>query len=164
MKSLNDSIQVYKKQLAKGDIQHAYLGIMGYLMKLRNYLRQQYPAYAVSGKVYQGFMDISYIAFTPESLQHKKLKIAIVFQHETASFEVWLAGNNQQMQAKYWKIIKASDWKVYPLTPLGERVDAIIRHPLVEEPDFDELDNLTKQIEQGTLKFIEDIRNFFSKN
>jgi hypothetical protein len=164
MKSLNDSIQVYKKQLAKGDIQHAYLGIMNYMMKLRTHLKNKYSANAVSGNIYQGFMDMSYIVFTPAELQHKKLKIAIVFQHETASFEVWLAGNNQQMQAKYWKIIKASDWRMYPLSPLGKRVDAIIRHSLVEEPDFDELDNLTKQIEEGTLKFIEDIRNFFSKN
>jgi len=32
MKSLNDSLTEYKKQLDKGDIQFAYRGLMDYMM------------------------------------------------------------------------------------------------------------------------------------
>jgi len=35
---------------------------------------------------------------------------------------------------------------------------------LVENPDFNDLDALTSQIEKGTLKFIEDVENFLSEH
>ena len=41
-------------------------------------------------------------------------------------------------------------------------VDSIIEGILVENPDFSDLDALTKHIERGTLKFIEDVENFLS--
>jgi hypothetical protein len=40
--------------------------------------------------------------------------------------------------------------------------DAILEHALVGDPDFDDLDALTRQIESGTLKFIEEVENFLS--
>jgi hypothetical protein len=92
------------------------------------------------------------------------LKVAIVFIHDTFRFEVWLAGYNKQVQTKYWKLVKESDWNKYhiPLTTKG--VDSIIEYILVENPDFSDLDTLTKQIERGTLKFIKDVENFLSKH
>ena len=45
-----------------------------------------------------------------------------------------------------------------------EGVDSIVEGILVENPDFGDLDTLTRQIERGTLKFIEDVENFLSKN
>jgi len=40
--------------------------------------------------------------------------------------------------------------------------DSILEHILVEYPDFSDLDALKKQIEIGTLEFIEEIENFLS--
>jgi len=34
---------------------------------------------------------------------------------------------------------------------------------LVEKPDFNDLDTLTKQIETETLEFIKDVKNFLAK-
>ena len=43
-------------------------------------------------------------------------------------------------------------------------MDSIVEHILVDNPDFGDLDTLTKQIERGTLNFIEDIEKFLSKH
>lgn len=90
------------------------------------------------------------------------MKVGIVFLHELFRFEVWLFGYNKIIQAKYWNLFTKSDWNKYhiPLTIKG--VDSITEFILVENPDFSDLDELTKRIEKGTLKFIEDVENFLS--
>jgi hypothetical protein len=91
--------------------------------------------------------------------------VPIVFLHEAFRFEVWLSGVNRQVQEKYWKLIKESDWNQYKLVPQeGKDVDSIVEHILVDNPDFSDLDALTQQIEKGTLKFIQDVENFLSKH
>ena len=107
---------------------------------------------------------MTYFSFFPESLKLRKLKVAIVFIHDTFRFEVWLAGYNKQVQTKYWKLFKESDWNKYRIPSTTKGVDSIIEYILVENPDFSDLDTLTKQIEKGTLKFIKDIEDFLSKH
>ena len=109
-------------------------------------------------------MDMTYFSFIPESLKRQKLKIAIVFIHDTYKFEVWLAGYNKQIQTKYWKLFKESDWDKYRIPSTTKGIDSIIEYILVDNPDFNKLNNLTKQIETGTLKFITDVENFLSKH
>ncbi len=159
-----DCIAEYRKQLEKGDIQRAYKGLMEYILELRSYFANKYPDYFVSGSVYYGYMDMTYFSFFPESLKLKKLKVAIVFVHETFRFEVWLAGQNKQVQTKYWKLFKESGWNKYQVPSTTRGVDSIIEGVLVENPDFSDLSTLTNLIETRTLKFIEDIENFLSKH
>ena len=154
----------YKKQLKKGNIQKVYKGLMKYIMDLRNHFKNKYPNYFVSGSIYYGYMDMTYFSFTPESLKSQKLKIAIVFNYDAFSFEVWLGGYNKQVQAKYWKLFKESDWNKYQIVSSTKDVDSIIEFILVNKPDFSNLDNLTKQIERGTLNFIKDVEKFLVKN
>lgn len=163
MKSLNDYIDQYRKQVEKGDIQEAYKGLMGYMMNLRNHFQKKYPEYLVSGSIYFGFMDMTYFSFTPKTLKDKGLKIAIVFIHDEIKFEVWLAGANKQIQLKYWKIFKESHRTPYSIPADTKCVDFIITHNLVDHPDFNDLDNLTKLIEKGTHKFTKDILTFLSE-
>jgi hypothetical protein len=153
----------YRKQIEKGIIKEAYRGLMDYVMELRSYFEKKYPDYFVSGSVYFGYMDMTYFSFFPESLKLRKLKIAIVFIHETFRFEVWLAGYNKQVQTKFWKLFKESSWNQYCIPSTTKNVDSIIEGILVDNPDFSNLDSLTKLIETGTLKFIKDIENFLSK-
>jgi hypothetical protein len=152
----------YKTQLVKGAIKEAYRGLMDYIMGLRSYFANKYPDYSVSGSIYYGYMDMTYFSFFPESLKLRKLKVAIVFIHDTFRFEVWLAGYNKQVQTKYWKLFKESGWNKYRIPPTTKGVDSIIEYTLVDNPDFSDLDTLTKQIESGTLKFIEDVGIFLS--
>ena len=131
-------------------------------MRLRMYFKNKYSDYFVSSNIYYGYMDMTYFAIFPEFLKHRKLKIAIVFIHESFRFEVWLAGYNKQVQAKYWKLFKESDWNKYRIVPAIKGVDSILEYIVVDNPDFGDLDALTKQIEVGTLNFIEEIEKFLS--
>jgi hypothetical protein len=164
MESFHEYMNEYRKQLEKGVIQKAYRGLMGYIMDLRTQLKNKYPDYFVSGSMYYGYMDMTYFSFFPESLKRRNLKIAIVFVHEAFRFEVWLAGVNKQVQTKYWKLFKESDWRKYHLVPSTEGVDAIIEHVLVDHPDFGDLDALTRQIETETLRFVADVEGLLSKH
>ena len=157
-------INEYKRQLAKGDIQKAYKGLMDYILSLRTYFKNKYPDYFVSGGIYYGYMDMTYFSFIPESLKQRKLKIAVVFIHDSCRFEAWLAGYNKGVQRKYWKIFNVSDWNKYPVVATTTGVDAIIEHVLVDDPDFSDLDRLTTQIETSTLKFVEEVERFLLRH
>ncbi len=154
----------YKKQVQKGDIKEAYRGLMEYFMALRSHFQNKYPDYFVSGNIYYGYMDMTYFSFIPESLKRQKLKVAIVFVHDTFRFEVWLAGYNKQVQAKYWKLFKDSGWDKYRIPSTTKGTDSIIECTLVEDPDFSDLDSLTRRVEEGTLKFIKDVEGVLSQH
>jgi len=160
MKPFYEYMNEYRKQMERGDIKKAYRGLMEYLMELRLYFKNKYPEYIVSSNIYFGYMDMSYFSFFPEAFKLRKLKIAIVFIHDKFRFELWLAGYNKQVQSKYWKFFKESDWNKYHIPSSIKGLDSILEHILVENPDFSDLDSLTKQIERGTLKFIKDVEDF----
>jgi hypothetical protein len=90
------------------------------------------------------------------------LKIAIVFNYETFGFEIWLSGVNKKVLTYYWKIIKDKNWNKYKIVKPEKGIDFILQHILVDNPDFSNLDDLTKKIEKGTLAFISDVENFLS--
>jgi hypothetical protein len=163
MESFQENMSEYKKQLAKGAIQKAYKGLMEYMMDLRTHFQNKYPDHFVSGSIYYGYMDMTYFSFIPDSFKQRKLKTAIVFIHETFRFEVWLAGYNKQVQTKYWKLFKDSGWNKYHIVSTTKGVDSILENVLVENPDLNDLDALTKQIESATLKFIRDVEHFFAE-
>jgi hypothetical protein len=162
MESFSECMNEYRKQLEKGAIKQAYKGLMEYIMDLRTQFKNKYPDYVVSGSIYYGYMDMTYFSFFPESLKNRNLKIAIVFIHDAFRFEVWLAGYNKQVQTKYWKLFKGSNWNQYHVVPTTQGVDSIVEHVLVDNPDFSDLNALTNQIERGTLKFIQDVESFLS--
>ncbi len=162
--SLQGYMDEYKRQLKLGAIQKAYQGLIDYIMGLRSYFAKKYPDYLVSGSIYQGYMDMTYFSFFPESLKPRRLKVGIVFVHSLFKFEVWLFGYNKAIQAKYWKLFRESGWNEYRIPSTTKGVDSIVEGVLVENPDFSDLDALTKQIERGTLKFIEDVEKFLDKH
>jgi hypothetical protein len=160
MNSLQENMIEFKKQLEKGAIQKAYQGLMQYMLSLKNHFSNQYPDFTVSGSIYYGYMDLTYFSVVPGSLKDRDLKIAIVFVYDPFRFEAWLSGRNQQVLARYWKLFTESGWDRYKIAPQGKWADSILEHILVENPDFRDLGALTRQIDQGTLKFIQDIERF----
>ncbi len=157
MESFQECVGEYREQLKKGAVQRAYRGLMEYLMGLRAHFAGRYPDYAVSGSIYYGYMDMSYFAFSPPALRKRKLKVAIVFIHEACRFEVWLSAANKQVQGEYWKLFKQIGWEKYRVVPTINGADSIVESILVDNPDFDDLDALTAQIERGALGFAEDV-------
>jgi hypothetical protein len=162
MGSFQDNMQEYRNLLKRGALQDAYKGLMVFIMSLRTHFMKKYPEYFISG-IYYGYMDMTYFSCSPKSLKDRKLKIAIVFNHEAFRFEVWLAGNNKQVQSEYWKLFMESGWQIYHLVPTTKGVDSIVEHIIVNNPDFSNLDQLTSRIETGTLKFIRDIESFLNE-
>jgi hypothetical protein len=156
MDSLNSHVREYVSQLSKGHIQKAYRGILSFMSDTKTYLEHQYPDYTASA-VYPGYMDMTYFAFTPSTLKQKKLKIAIVFLHPECRLEVWLAGVNRQIQAEYIRRLSTKDIGRLTLSQVGPGVDSIIASRIIEQPDFDNLDELQKQVEVKTMQFIKDI-------
>ena len=163
MESLQEYMNEYRKQIEKGAIKQAYKGLMEYIMDLRTHFRNKYPGYYVSGSIYHGYMDMTYFSFFPESLKNRKLKIAVVFIHDTIRFEAWLVGYNKDVQKEYWELFRESDWNKYHIVPTTKGEDSIIDCVLVGNPDFSDLDSLTKEIERGTLEFTRDVENSLSK-
>jgi hypothetical protein len=160
--SLQQYMDEYKKQMEKGSIRKAYQGLMEYIADLRTHFKNKYPEYSVPGNMYNGFLDMTYFPLFPQELKQRSLKIAVVFLHETCSFEVWLSGNNREVQAEYLELFQKSRWKKYPLAAAAKGVDYIIRKPLDGNPDFSDTDALTAQIEKETLAFIKDIEDFLA--
>jgi len=163
MESLPDLINEYRKQLEKGVIQRAYQGLMKYIMDLRMHFSKNFPDFT-PGNIYHGYMDMIYFPIFPRSFKSRKLKIAVVFNYDQFRFEVWLAGYNKQVQKEYWNLFKESNWNKYRIPAATKGVDSIIEYTLADTPDFSDLDGLTKQIEKGTLDFINDIEDFLSKH
>jgi hypothetical protein len=163
MNAFPEHMAQYRAQLKKGGVQQAYRGLMQYMMALRVHFEKKYADAFVSASLYQGYMDMTYFAFTPISLVRRRLKVAIVFKHEAFRFEAWLAGSNRKIQARYWKIFKESNWNKYRVVPSITGVDAIVECVLAEDPAFGDLDALTRRIEAGTLRFIKDVEQFLSR-
>jgi len=164
MRTFHENMNEYKKQIQKGAIVEAYRGLMEFIMSLRTYFNNNYPDYTVPSNIYFGYMDMTYFSVIPKSFKDKKLKIAIVFNYEKFDFEVWLSAVNKNILTKYWNLMKDRTWDKYRIIKPGKGIDSILEYTLVNNPDFNNLDNLTKQIEKGTLNFIKDIEKFLLKH
>jgi hypothetical protein len=101
MASFQEQMDEYKKQMENGTIKQAYQQLMEYMMELRIYFAKKYPDFNVSGSIYYGYMDMTYFAIITKSLKQHKLKIAIVFIHDTCRFEIWLSAANKTIQEQY---------------------------------------------------------------
>ena len=162
MQTFDKYIPEYKEQLEKGTIKTAYQGLMKYFDSLRLHLKNRQPDYFLSD-VHYGLMDYTYIYFFPKSLQHKKLKVIILFSHDSFKFEVLLAGYNRGVQAKYWKLFREGGFSKYKLSADDTEHDRFLCSIIVEKPDFTNLQSLTQQIETRTQQFIDSIVAFLAK-
>lgn len=156
VKSFNEAIEEYRKQMAEGKVPLAYKGLMDFMLNLKNHFKAGYPILNVSGALYQGYMDLTYFAVTPDSLKSKGLKVAIVLIHETVAFEIWLAGTNKQIQINYWNQFQKMKTS-FRMPPDPKVADSILEADLSIIPDFSDLDGLTNLIVKGTLDFIEKV-------
>jgi hypothetical protein len=122
---------------------------------LKNYLGSKHPEYATSA-LYFGYLDMTYFAFTPPELKERNLKIAVVYLHEQNRFEVWLGASNRKVQAEYIELFKG---KIigYKLSQTGPGVDSIIEMQIVDQPDFEQAEDLRQKVEGKTIEFVNNI-------
>ena len=157
MENLNKYVSIYKEQLNKGDILIAYNELVKFVMKLRTvFIKNLCDQYTFTG-ILHGYMDYTYFYYSNDFLKSKNLKLGLVLNHLEMRFEVWLLGNTKPIQKKYWELLKRTKWnKDKTVMPKY----SILEAPLVENPDFNNLNALTKEIENGMIKVSDDILGY----
>jgi len=151
----------FEAVLKDGKMTAAYQGLAAYIRDLRAQFASSYPEYDFPGSIYYGYLDMTYFSILPPTLKKRDLKVAVVFNYQSFRFEAWLSGRNRRAQQNAFQAVKDAGWETYRLTPNPEKSDSVLEHILAADPDFSDLDKLTKQIEHGTLNFIQKQENFF---
>lgn len=151
-KSMNEYVALYKAQLEGGNIQIAYERLVKYIMTLRAHIDKN-TAYQV-GNVSPGYMDFTYFPFFNEYLRERKLRFGIVLNHREMRFELWLMGQNAEVQTKYWNLLKKTKWNCHLADmPRYSALETILE----DKPDFDDLDALTFIIEKASMEQVNQI-------
>jgi hypothetical protein len=156
-KNLNERVAIYKKLLGQGDIQIAYEALRKYVLTLKAYFSKELSDKYSFGNVSPGYMDYTYFPFFDDYLRNKKLRFGVVLNHRDVRFELWLMGQNAETQAEYWELLKGTKWNSDRVTmPQYSVLEAII----VSDPDFDDLDNLTTEIERNTIRLVTEVLDY----
>lgn len=155
-RNINDCVEIYKVQLAQGEIQRAYMELMKYTAELKAAFPRQYS----TGNISFGYMDYTYFPFFNEYLRSCKLRFGIVLNHEQMRYELWLMGQNSTIQKRYWQILKNQTWnKDKNQMPKY----SVLEVPLVSSIDFNKKDDMTQKIFERALTFAEEIQTFLKE-
>lgn len=160
MKSLNDYIATYKVLLEQGDIQIAYESLCRYMMSLKTHFSKACTDRYSVGKISPGYMDFTYFPFVDDSLRKKKLRFGIVLNYRKLQFELWLMGQNSEVQMYYWRLLQNAKWNKDRLVMPPY---AVIEVVLVQNPDFNNLNLLTDVLTDRTLSAAEEIQDFLTE-
>lgn len=160
MENLNKYVSIYQSELKKGDILIAYNQLVKFVMSLRTeFIKTLSDQYAFTG-IQNGYLDYTYFYYSNAFLKSKKLKFGLVLNHVEMKFEIWLLGNTKYVQKKYWEILKNTEWNKAKLEmPKYSAIEVI----LVENPDFNNLGKLTKQIETKMVKVSNEILKYLKE-
>jgi hypothetical protein len=159
--SSKEEMELFRGELRRGNLQRAYRKLLGFMTGLRAHLAETHPQAAISG-LYQGYLDMTYFAIVPPAFKRRGLKAAIVFNYEAFRFEAWLAGSNRQIQRKYWELFREGGGQDYRLVTPAKGVDAIVETILAADPDFDDPERLTAEIEQKVGTFLQALEDYLS--
>lgn len=154
--TFNDYAALYKELLEKGDVQKAYTALIKYVLTLKSHFSKKVDKYSY-GNVSQGYMDYTYFSFFDKFLRDKELRFGIVLNHNKVRFELWLMGRNAEVQKKYWNILKATKWNENQVAMPKYSVLEVV---LVENPNFNNLEDLTQNIENGVICISEEIIDY----
>lgn len=161
MEKLGDYIAIYKEQLDKGDIQKAYTELIKYVLSLKSHLSKDLSHNFSFGNVSQGYMDYTYFYFFNDFLRENKLRLGVVLNHEKIRFELWLLGQNAEVQNTYWDLLKTTKWnKDQSVMPRYSVLEVVLE----PNPDFNNLDVLTAKIEKETIKISNEIIEYLKSH
>ncbi|TGL12576.1 DUF7000 family protein [Leptospira meyeri] len=154
MKDFNDCVNSYKEQLQIGDIQEAYAGLVKYVTKLGTNLAKNLSKTYSFGSLFQGYMDYTYFYYSNKFLKDRKLKMGFVLNHPKMQFEVWLLGQTIPIQERYWEYFKNTKWNKNRTT---KPQYSILETVIIENPNFNDLEKLSNQIEKSLVQVTADI-------
>ena len=154
--SLAACIEDYRRAVADGRLPRAYRGILAALTLFQSTWKSAHPADTV-GALYQGYMDMSFVAFAPAALAEKRLKISLVFLHESGTFSLWLAAGNRDIQKRVSETLRSLPLGKYSMSKLEPGVDAIIAYDLTTPYKFDESQALNATLVAAAEAFTRDM-------
>jgi hypothetical protein len=153
---MKSDLQYYTEQMRTGVVPRVYQKIIKSMQELRRFLEAQ-DSNLVTWTLYQGYLDMTYFAITTPHLQSKKLKIAVVYQHENNTISLWLAAANRKLQAHYWHFFRDHPVEGYHLSQLAPGCDAIIERDVIQL-DLDHMSQIKQLLfeeAQGLISRIE---------
>lgn len=154
MENLNHYVALYQDMLSQGNIQKAYTGLVKYITSVSTVLSRKLSGKYTVGSIFQGYMDYTYFYYSNDYLKERKLKFGLVLNHSKMQFEVWLLGQTIPVQEKYWQYFKSTKWNNGRTT---RPTYSILEVTLIENPNFNDLNRLTAQIEKHLLQVSEQI-------
>lgn len=161
MESLNKYVAKYKAELAKGDIQKAYEGLLKYVLKLKAYFEKRTGDRFSVGNSAPGYMDFTYFPFFDTFLREHKLRFGIVLNHKELQFELWLMGQNADVQTCYWDILKSTKWNKHrPTRPQYSVLEVV----LADNPDFGNTEELNQKIVDAAISNANEIIEYLKNN
>ncbi len=135
----------YTHSLQSGLSQRAYRLILSIFAGLKTELALRHPRDRIT-ELYQGYMDMSYIALVPKEYEEKGLKLCIVYVHKLQVFEFWLASRNRGLQDTWIKRLGGKLQEPYRLVEKGPGIDAIVSTSLMPTPSFANETELINQV------------------
>lgn len=141
-RSLNARIPAYKTAFSSGELQKTYQDLVGIVQDLRTEFSKKYISEFSIANVLHGYIDFTYFYLQNDYLKKRKLKLAIVFNHKNADFELWLLGQTKEVQLFYWKKLREVKW----VNQVAMPEYSIFEVPLLLTPDFDNSTKLSESI------------------
>ncbi|EJP4178165.1 DUF7000 family protein [Vibrio vulnificus] len=152
-KSLNTQVLAYKKALESGEIQETYQSLVSIIQSLRVEFSKKYKEEFSVASILHGYIDFTYFYLQNDYLKSNKLKLAIVLNHQQANFELWLLGQTKDVQVSYWKKLKDVRW----VNECSMPEYSIFEIPLLEHPDFDNLNQLSASVHKAFESLLREI-------
>lgn len=153
---LGACVESYTRAVSAGDLPRAYRAILAALTSFRSVWEGAHPQDNV-GSLYQGYLDMSFIAFSPPALSSMRLKFSLVYLHPEGRFRLWLAAGNRAIQAEVSAQLRGKPLDGYTLTELRPGVDAIIESEIPPPYDFDHPDELNRKLVSAAEAFQADM-------
>lgn len=144
-KPIASRIDAYKKALASGEIQKTYQTLVGVVQALRTEFAKTYGDDFAVANILHGYIDFTYFYLQNAYLKEKKLKLALVLNHQQAAFELWLLGQTKDVQIRYWELLKDLDWVNENAMPKY----SISEIQLLANPDFDNWEQLSESVRKS---------------
>ncbi len=141
-KPIASRIAVYKKALASGEIQKTYQTLVGVVQALRTDFAKTYGDDFSVAHILHGYIDFTYFYLQNAYLKKKKLKFAVVLNHQQGAFELWLLGQTKDVQIRYWEMLKDLDWVNENAMPKYSIAEIL----LLANPDFDNMERLSEAV------------------
>ncbi len=161
MADIKQSLVIYRKHIEYEAFRKAYAYLLKYVMRLRSHFSNHQADKFSVGNVSPGYMDFTYFPFFNDFLRARKLRFGIVLNHQAMRFEIWLMGQNASVQKQYWDILRNSQWNVGCLKMPHY---SVLESVLIADPDFDNEELLTLQIEKEAIFVVKEVLEYIRAN